>query len=81
MTEVKIRVGPGGRLVIPSQFRKELGIQEGDSLIATLENGELRVLTLAQAVRRAQQTVRSFSNDESLVEALIRKRENEAGNE
>jgi len=77
MAEIKIRVGPGGRLVIPSQFRKELGINEGDSLIATLEDGELRLLALHQAVKRAQQTIRRYSKGRSLAGELVQARQKE----
>ena len=37
----KVPVGPQGRLVIPSDIRRRLGIAPGDVLIAMVEDGRL----------------------------------------
>src|SRR5580658_2191360 len=49
----KLRLGPDGRIVIPAAFREALGLSEGDALIASLDDGELNLLTRRAAVRRA----------------------------
>ena len=37
------RVGPKGQVVIPKEFRDELGINPGDEVIFWLEGGELHL--------------------------------------
>ena len=37
------KVGPKGQVVIPKEFRDELGIQPGDEVIFWLEGGDLHV--------------------------------------
>lgn len=54
----KVRVGPGGRIVIPANFRQALDIKEGDNLILRLKDGELRVTTVVAWIKRSQQIVR-----------------------
>ncbi len=42
---MKTRIREGGRLVIPSAFRKALGLKPGDEVLLSLEDGEIRVLS------------------------------------
>lgn len=57
----KVRVGPGGRIVIPAAFRDALGIAEGDTLILSPEaDGSVRLLTSRAALRRAQEIFRKY---------------------
>ena len=50
MDGVKTAVGEGGRVVLPSAFRKALGVNVGDEVIMTLEDDGLRITTTAMAV-------------------------------
>ncbi len=79
MTQVKTKIGEGGRIVIPAEYRQALGLQVGDEVILRLEGGELRIFTLNQAIKRAQELVsRSIPEERSLADELIaeRRREN-----
>lgn len=49
----KLRLGPDGRIVIPAAFREALGLSEGDILIASIDDGELTLLSRRVAVKRA----------------------------
>lgn len=74
----KLKVGPGGRVVIPAALRDRLGVKEGDALMATLENGELRIVSLVESVRRAQAVVQAkVPAGRSLVEELLQDRRQE----
>jgi len=78
----KLRLGPDGRVVIPAAFRDALGLAEGDTLIASIDNGELHLLTVQAAVRRAQAIVRRFVPEGvSLVDELIADRRREVERE
>jgi AbrB family looped-hinge helix DNA binding protein len=78
----KLRLGPDGRVVIPAAFREALGLGEGDVLVATIEDGELNLLTRRAAVRRAQAIVRQFvPGGVSLVDELIADRRREVERE
>jgi len=71
----------GNRLVIPSAIRKSLGLRVGDAVTLVLQdNGEVRLLTQAEAIRQAQALVRQHVPEErSLVEELLAERREEAG--
>lgn len=73
----------GNRVVIPSAIRKSLGLRVGDAVILVLQNnGEVRLLTQAEAVRQAQALVRQqVPASRSLVEELLAERRAEAASE
>jgi AbrB family looped-hinge helix DNA binding protein len=82
MSTIRARVAEGGRIVIPAKYRRALGLEVGDEVILRLEAGELRVTSLAQAIRQAQDSVRRYVPEgRSLVAELLAERRREAGSE
>lgn len=82
MSGISLKISDGGRLVIPAEYRHQLGIEPGDEVIMRLEDGELRILTRAEAVRRAQELVRKHvRKGRSLVAELSAERRAEAAGE
>lgn len=80
--QVRTQVGEGGRVVLPAAFRAALGIEVGDPVFLRLEQGELRLFTPREALRRAQQLVSQFVPDEvSLAEEVIAQRRADAARE
>jgi AbrB family looped-hinge helix DNA binding protein len=78
MAEVRTKIGQGGRVVVPAEYRKKLGLKPGDDVIVVLEEGEVRLLTPARAVQRAQAMVRRYIPAERrLTEELLRERREE----
>ena len=76
--EARLKIGPGGRVLIPSEMRHALRVVEGDTLLATLVDGELRLLSGQSALERARALVRkSISADISLVDDLLTERRRE----
>ncbi len=79
MTSVKARVGEGGRIVIPAEYRKKLGIKAGDEVVIVLEDDELRLFSLDQDIRRMQALVRQYvPKGVSLTDELLEERRREA---
>ena len=77
--DVRTKIGEGGRIVIPPEYRKVLGVKPGDEVILHLDQGGIRLLTAQQAIQCAQAIVRRHvSEDRSLVDELIRERRQEA---
>ncbi len=75
MNEVKTKLAEGGRIVIAAEYRQALGLHVGDEVILRLEDGEVRIFTRYQAIRRAQELVRRYIPEErSLADELIAER-------
>lgn len=76
---MKTKIREGGRLLIPSEYRKALGLKPGDEVLLSLEDGEMRVVSARQAVVRAQALVRRYiPKNRKLSEELIKDRREEA---
>ena len=73
----------GNRVVIPAKIRKSLGLRVGDAVTLVLQsNGEVRLLTQAEALKQAQALVRQHvSVNRSLVEELLAERRQEAASD
>ena len=77
-----VKIAPGGRVVLPAEFRKALGVSVGDSVVIELRDGELRLRSLDAAIRRAQERVRRYVPEGvSLADELIRERREENARE
>jgi AbrB family looped-hinge helix DNA binding protein len=60
MAKIMTKLGEGGRLVIPAEYRKALGVDTGDELVLVLEDKSIRVVTPQEGIRRAQAIIRSY---------------------
>ncbi len=82
ITEVT-KLTNGNRVVIPATISKSLGLRVGDAVTLVLQNnGEVRLLTQAEAVRQAQALVRQpVPASRSLVEELLTERREAAASE
>ncbi len=82
MQQSATKVDRHGRVVIPAEYRRALGLRAGDAVVVQLDDGALRILTRAQAIRRAQEIVAKYvSPGRSLVDELIAERRAEAARE
>ncbi len=82
MEQTATKVDRHGRIVIPAEYRRALGLREGDPVTVQLDDGELRILTRAQAIRRAQEILAKYvPPGRSLVDELIAERRAEAARE
>lgn len=78
-TEIRLKVNENGRVVIPSEFRKALGIRSGDEVILSWKDDEIRITTMKRRIERAQRHVRKYVKPGvSLVDELIADRRREA---
>ncbi len=82
MCKFKSKIGQSGRVVIPGEYRRKLGLRSGDEIILHLDDEGLHLYTPAQAVARAQALVRRYVPEgRSLSDELISERREEAARE
>lgn len=82
MTVLKGRIVSGGRLQIPADVRRELGLADGDNVRMEVIDGELRVRTLRTVIAAIQADVRRYiADDVALADELIADRRAEAAGE
>ncbi len=77
-----VHIDQRGRLVLPSEVRKQLGLKKGDALILAVEpDGVLRLLSLREVARRGRGILRKLvptAAHRRLSEELIKERRIEA---
>jgi AbrB family looped-hinge helix DNA binding protein len=82
MDRQMVKIGPGGRIVIPAEIRARLALNIGDSLVITESDGEIRISTVEAGIRRAQELIsRYVPAGVGLADELIAERRAEAQRE
>src|SRR4051794_31898045 len=57
---IRGKVSGAGRVVLPSELRKELGIEDGADVVFCRTEYGIQITTLDQAIRQAQAMVRRY---------------------
>lgn len=76
-----VKLGPQGRLVIPANLRRQLGLEEGEALVARIENGRLVLEKPAQVLARLRARFARLPQGKSLANELLEERRLEAQRE
>jgi bifunctional DNA-binding transcriptional regulator/antitoxin component of YhaV-PrlF toxin-antitoxin module len=72
----------GGRVVVPVELRRQLGLAPGTPILFDVVDGSLRIRTLDEVIRAAQALVQNYvPQGRSLVYELIAERRAEAARE
>lgn len=81
-TELRLQIGPGGKVELPVAVRQAMQDAEGDALVAWMDGEVLNIATPEATVRYAQSRVRSYVRAGSpLVEELLADRRREVEGE
>ncbi len=83
MNSIPARVSESGRLSLPAEFRRAVGLERGGTVVLELVDHEIRIRTVADVIARAQAMVRELLGDSTDVssDALIAERRREAARE
>ena len=82
MLRIETRLDEVGKITIPDEYRRAIGLETGDTVILVLEKGELRIIPSSEAIKHAQALVRRYIPRERILSAeLIRERRVEAAHE
>jgi len=76
---ISTKVTDGGRIVIPAEYRRALGLNVGDDVVLSLEAGEIRILSRKEALGRAKALVRKYVPEGAVLsDELLAERRREA---
>lgn len=76
------KVIAGGKIVIPAELRRDLGIKDGDMLLLDrAEDGSLAIKTHAQIIREGQARIRAMIKHPFTVDDFMADRRAEAERE
>jgi AbrB family looped-hinge helix DNA binding protein len=77
-SQAEIRVGAQGRVVIPVELRRELNIDQGETLVARVDADRLILEKRESVLKRLQSRFASVPSTVSLADELIAERRAEA---
>jgi AbrB family looped-hinge helix DNA binding protein len=80
-TPVPVRLGPQGRLVVPVELRRELGLEEGTEMAIRSDGRRLILEPRAEVLRRLRRRFAHVPEGISLADELADDREREARRE
>lgn len=73
------RLVSGGRLQLPSDVRRELGLADGDQVVMRVVDGELHIRPRRDVLKRIQAMLKPYAlRDAPIVDELIAERRAEA---
>lgn len=81
---LSIKMSEGGRVVVPAEIRRALGVTEGETLLGELRDGEFVLTTRRAQLARARQLFQKYCPPQpgrSLVEEFLTERRAEAERE
>ena len=79
--QARVNVGPQGRVVIPARLRRVLAIDQGDTLVARVEDGRIVLEKREQVLARLRRRFEKVPREVSLANELISERREEARRE
>ena len=66
------KIVSGGRLIVPAEFRRLMGLSDGDTVVMEIKGDELHVRPLRAALRRVQERLKSYAIEgKSISDELI----------
>ncbi len=81
-SEVRLRLAENGRVVIPAQVRKDLGVESGGEIILERQENGYRLTTRRQRIEEARRNIRRYIKPGvSLVDELLAERREAARHE
>ncbi len=80
-TTIQVRLGPQGRLVVPVELRRELGLEEGTEMAIRSDGRRLILEPRAEVLRRLRRRFAHVPDGVSLAVELEADRKDEAQRE
>jgi bifunctional DNA-binding transcriptional regulator/antitoxin component of YhaV-PrlF toxin-antitoxin module len=78
---IRTKITTGGKVSVPSIYRKQLGLKDGEEVLMDIQEGQLVISSLRASLLKARHLISKYhSQDESLDEKLT-SNQNEENNE
>ena len=75
---IRSRINEQGRVVIPAEYRRALGLEPQDALVLTLESDGVLIRKSSVALSEVQELVTPYATGRKLVDELLEDRTEES---
>jgi AbrB family looped-hinge helix DNA binding protein len=66
MRGYRVKIAENGRMSLPVEVRRQLGIEKGGVVVLKVEDGEARMTTLQEIVRRVQARMQHLARGKNI---------------
>ena len=73
-TAMTVEVSEDGKLSLPAEQRRLLGVEHGGVVVLTVDNGELRIRTIQAVIAEIQKLAAPYRGAGNVVDDFIRER-------
>jgi bifunctional DNA-binding transcriptional regulator/antitoxin component of YhaV-PrlF toxin-antitoxin module len=70
----RINVSPTGRLSLPVDMRRAIGLEKGGTVVVDVDDGAIRLRTLDDVIAAAQESARRFAGKGASTDDFLRAR-------
>ena len=71
-TSMRVDVSPSGRLSLPVEVRRAVGLEKGGTVVVELDDGAIRLKTLDGMIATAQEAARTLAGKEASLDDFLR---------
>ena len=68
----RVTVSPTGRLSLPIEVRKAVGLEKGGTVLVEAENGDIRIRTVDEVFARARALARELGGKDASVDDFLK---------
>jgi AbrB family looped-hinge helix DNA binding protein len=78
---IRTKITTGGKISIPSIYRKQLGLKEGEEVLMEIQEGQLVISSLRTSLLKARQLMSKYHSRNESVEKELTSLQKEENNE
>lgn len=79
---LRTKISTGGKIAIPSVFRKQLNLKDGEEILIDLQDGNIIISSLQMTLAKVRKNIDKYQGEnDSLVNKLLEIRKEEASHE
>lgn len=79
---LRAKISTGGKIAIPSVFRKQLNLKDGEEILIDLQDGNIIISSLQMTLAKVRKNIDKYQGEnDSLVDKLLEIRKEEASHE
>jgi len=78
---IRTKIATGGKVSIPSIYRKQLGIKDGEEVLIEIQEGQLVITSLRTSLLKARNLINKYRSKKESLDEQLNSHQKEENNE